>query len=104
MRRAGPIIVTDCGFDGLMSMGKGRLLVRCQDFTAQTTDLMDGALDWRQRLAMRLHLAICDACRGFFRQMRDAVRLVGALPASPPSPDTEAHILAALSRDDTPAP
>ena len=85
-------------------MEKGRLFVRCQDFTAQTTELMDGALDWRQRLAMRLHLAVCDACRGFLRQMRDAVRLVGALPPSPPPSETEAHILAALSKDNPPPP
>ena len=77
--------------------------MRCQDFTAHATELMEGALDWRQRLAMRLHLAICDACRGFLRQMQDAVRLVGVVPPPPPPPEVETAVLRRLSDTDPPA-
>jgi predicted anti-sigma-YlaC factor YlaD len=60
------------------------------------TDFMEGALGWRQRLAIRLHLAVCDGCRAFMQQMRRTVRLVGSLPATPPLPETEARLLATL--------
>ncbi len=37
----------------------------------------DKRLSWRERLGVRLHLLVCDACRNFRRQMlflRDATR------------------------------
>jgi len=60
------------------------------------TDFMEGALGWRQRLAIRLHLAVCDGCRAFIQQLRRTVRLVGSLPVTPPPPDAEARLLATL--------
>ena len=76
----------------------------CRDFTAKATELMEGTLGWRQRLAMRLHLAVCDACRAFLRQMHDAVRLLAALPPKPPTPGTEAQILTTLHKATPPPP
>ena len=38
---------------------------------------MDQALPWWQRIALRWHLAICDACTNFSRQvrfLREAIR------------------------------
>jgi hypothetical protein len=78
--------------------------MRCQDFTTHATELMEGALGWRQRLAMRMHLAICDACRTFLQQMRRTVRLVGALPPPAPPPEVEAQVIAGLRRDDPDRP
>ncbi len=60
------------------------------------TDYMEGALSWRQRLAIRLHLLVCDGCRAFLQQMRRTVRLVGNLPTPPLPPETEALLLARL--------
>jgi anti-sigma factor ChrR (cupin superfamily) len=68
----------------------------CRDVGAMATEYMEGALSWRQRLAIRLHLAVCDGCRAFMHQMRRTIRLVGALPAQPPPPETEAQVLATL--------
>ncbi len=74
----------------------------CRDISALATDYMEGDLGLRQRLAMRLHLAICSGCRGFMQQMRRTVGLVGSLPPAPPPPDAEARLLATLP--DRPAP
>ena len=39
--------------------------------TAQLVSMSyDKRLSWRERLAVRLHLLVCDACRNFTRQMR----------------------------------
>jgi len=38
---------------------------------------MDESLPWPQRVALRLHLAICDACTNFSRNarlLREAIR------------------------------
>lgn len=38
---------------------------------------MDESLPWSQRVALRLHLAICDACTSFSRNarlLREAIR------------------------------
>ena len=38
---------------------------------------LDESLPWPQRFALRLHLAICDACTNFSRNvrlLRDAIR------------------------------
>jgi anti-sigma factor ChrR (cupin superfamily) len=74
----------------------------CRDVSAMATDYMEGTLGWRRRLAIRLHLAVCDGCRAFMQQMRRTVRLIGSLPATPPPPETEARLLATLP--DRPSP
>jgi hypothetical protein len=72
------------------------MVVRCRDVSAMATDFMEGSLSWRQRQAIRLHLAVCRGCRAFMQQMRRTVRLIGSLPTAPPSADTEARLLATL--------
>jgi predicted anti-sigma-YlaC factor YlaD len=67
------------------------------------TDFMEGALGWRQRLAVLLHLAICHGCRAFMQQMRRTVRLLGTLTVPPPPPETEARLLATLPDGGPPA-
>jgi hypothetical protein len=71
-------------------------VMRCRDVSALATDYMEGALGWRQRLALRLHLAICDGCRAFLQQMRRTVQLIESLPVTPPTPEAEARVLAML--------
>jgi hypothetical protein len=71
-------------------------MVMCRDVNALATDYMEGTLGWRRRLAIRLHLLVCDGCRAFMQQMRRTVWLIGGLPAPPPPPETEARLLATL--------
>lgn len=49
----------------------------CKDVTALLIAREDRPLGWRDRLALRLHMAICAACPTFERQvitMRNAMR------------------------------
>jgi hypothetical protein len=80
------------------------IALRCEDFTANTTELMEGALGWRKRLEMRLHLMVCDACTAFLQQMRRAVRLMAALPPAALPAETEAVVIASLPQNRQDAP
>lgn len=73
----------------------------CRDMSELVTDYLERALPPRTRLGVRWHLAICGACRAYFAQMRDTVGLLGRLPHQPPSPGTEARVLANLPSDQT---
>ncbi|MGB7389268.1 MAG: zf-HC2 domain-containing protein [Pseudomonas neustonica] len=70
-------------------------MLTCKGLVAQSSDLLDGSLSFRQRLAARTHLAICFHCRRFIRQMRISQRVIRTLPEAPP-PDLE-HLLRAIS-------
>jgi anti-sigma factor RsiW len=72
------------------------MVLRCRDVSALATDFLEGDLSWRQRLAVRMHLMICDGCRAFVQQMRRTVRLVASLPVPPPSAEIEARLLGTL--------
>ena len=44
-------------------------LKNCKEITALVVAREDRALDWRDRLAVRMHMAMCAACPNFERQM-----------------------------------
>ena len=57
------------------------------------TDHLEHALPLKQRFRVRLHLALCPACRRYFAQMRATVRLLAAGRLRPPPPAVEADVL-----------
>ena len=44
--------------------------VKCKEAAQIISRGMDESLPWPQRVALRLHLALCDACTNFSRNMR----------------------------------
>jgi hypothetical protein len=51
------------------------------------SDALDGA-PWRRRMAVRLHLVMCDRCRRFAKELRalgDAARRVASITESSPA-------------------
>jgi len=51
--------------------------VKCKEAAQIISRGMDESLPWMQRVALRLHLAICDACTNFSRNarlLREAIR------------------------------
>jgi len=53
-----------------------KLMKTCREVTGLTLQSLDRNLLWRERLAVRLHMAICSACPKFARQaqfMRSAM-------------------------------
>jgi anti-sigma factor RsiW len=58
-------------------------MLRCQDVAEQTSDYVDGTLNWHRRLAIWLHMMLCDACRRYVRQMRATIGLLRTMGARP---------------------
>jgi Putative zinc-finger len=54
-------------------------MIDCKHAARLISRGMDEGLPWPQRLALALHLAICDACTHFNRQMRLLRRAVQRL-------------------------
>ncbi|MBS1767293.1 MAG: zf-HC2 domain-containing protein [Acidobacteria bacterium] len=46
------------------------ILLNCEHATDRMTDLMEGALPWPKRLALRAHLVLCAGCRAFLKGLR----------------------------------
>ncbi len=44
-------------------------MLDCKHATRLASQAMDCPLPWRQRIALRLHLLMCDACTQFVRQL-----------------------------------
>lgn len=67
-----------------------RLLPNCKEVHRLTIEGLDRELSWVERLRVRSHLAICEACTRFngqMRLMREAMHRLGQeddLPAKPP--------------------
>jgi len=45
-------------------------MLTCRDATALASRAMDAPLPWRQRLSLRMHLAMCRYCTRYQRQLR----------------------------------
>ena len=45
-------------------------MLDCRHATQLVSQSLERRLDWRQRLALRVHLWMCDACTQFVRQLR----------------------------------
>jgi anti-sigma factor ChrR (cupin superfamily) len=45
-------------------------MLSCKETAVLVSRAQDRQLSWGERLAMRLHLLICDACRQFVRQVQ----------------------------------
>jgi anti-sigma factor RsiW len=64
-------------------------MMRCHDVADLASDYINGDLPWRKRLAVRLHLFMCEVCQRYVTQLRKVVELVGGLGLDAASPDAE---------------
>ncbi len=54
-------------------------MLDCQHASQLLSQAMERRLPWRQRISLRLHLMICDACTQFSRQLTLLRTAVGQL-------------------------
>lgn len=54
--------------------------MQCREAARLISQGMDAPLPWWQRIALRFHLAICDACTNFSRNIRLLRRALARLP------------------------
>jgi predicted anti-sigma-YlaC factor YlaD len=72
-------------------------MLSCRQITERSSALLDGELGFRERWAVRMHLAMCVRCRRFTQQLRllvESLRLRST--AAGVSPDFVDRVLAAL--------
>jgi anti-sigma factor RsiW len=78
-------------------------LLNCREVTARASRLLDGDLGLVERLQMRMHLAMCEHCRRFVRQLRtlvDALAVRHQSLAVSPSPEFVDRIMSTLPSSD----
>ena len=66
----------------------------CQELVELVTDYLEGALSPGDLRRFEEHIARCDACTEYLRQIRETIRIVGAITPEDLSPQAEAELLA----------
>ena len=69
-------------------------MLTCQELAERASDHLDGALSFRQRLAVELHLVICPNCRAYMRQLRATLGLARRLGDAQARAEDETRLLA----------
>lgn len=70
----------------------------CQEMVELVTDYLEGALTSSQRRRFEAHLAGCEHCTEYLRQMRVTIRLAGSLTAEDMTPQMRAELTALYRR------
>jgi predicted anti-sigma-YlaC factor YlaD len=68
----------------------------CREMSELVTDYLEHALPPRRRFSARWHLLLCPACRRYYEQMRQVVRLLAGRRLPGPEATVEAALLASL--------
>jgi len=76
----------------------------CRQMSELVTDYLERALPLRTRLDARWHLFLCPACRRYYEQMRQTIRLLAGRRLPHPDRAVEAGVLARLGQASDPPP
>lgn len=68
-------------------------MLRCRDVATLASEYVDRDLRWRQRLAVRMHLMMCDACSRYVRQLCQVVDLLRRLRPDEAANEDAARLL-----------
>ena len=72
-------------------------MLKCRDITERASDLLEGGLPLGERLALRLHLALCSMCRTYLDQLRKTRALLGRRALDAPDQATEDALIARMT-------
>lgn len=74
-------------------------MLRCSDIAERASALIDGEVRGWEAIQIRMHLAMCEGCRRFIRQMRTTRDLTLAAAKAPARREgDDAEIAAILSQ------
>ncbi len=76
----------------------------CRDMSELVTDYLERRLPVTGWLGVRWHLLQCDACRRYFGQMRQTIRLLAESAFYPPGEDIEENVLRRVQGGAPPTP
>jgi anti-sigma factor RsiW len=65
----------------------------CQEVVELITDYLEDALAPAVRARVELHLGACDGCASYLDQMRDTIRIAGALREEDLEPDLREELV-----------
>jgi anti-sigma factor RsiW len=68
----------------------------CRELVELVTDYLEGALSPAERARFETHIAGCEHCAAYLRQMRETLALLGTLPADALSREAEDDLRAAF--------
>jgi anti-sigma factor RsiW len=68
----------------------------CQELVELVTDYFEDALAPADRARFEAHIAVCEGCTMYLRQMREMLEVLGELTTDSLSPQAEADLLAAF--------
>ena len=68
----------------------------CAELVELVTAYLDDALTPGDRAGFEAHLAACDDCGVFVAQIRETIAALAALPAEPPTAETQTALLGVL--------
>ena len=68
----------------------------CQELVELVTDHFEGRLADDERMRFDDHLAVCEGCRNYLEQMRETIRLTGAVNEESISPEGREALLLAF--------
>jgi predicted anti-sigma-YlaC factor YlaD len=71
-------------------------LPTCRDMSELASDYLERALPLQTWIGARGHLVLCPACRRYYAQMRQTIRLLAACGSPPPASEVEARVSARL--------
>jgi anti-sigma factor RsiW len=70
--------------------------LNCQELVELVTDYLEGALSAEDRARFDAHIAACDGCRAYLRQITMTVALAGRLTPEQLDPAAEKALLEAF--------
>ncbi|MGE3343491.1 MAG: zf-HC2 domain-containing protein [Vicinamibacterales bacterium] len=73
-------------------------MLSCREVGGLSSDYLNRDLPWRRRLAVRLHLLMCEGCSRYYRQMKTTLALLRTI-GSGKSTSTEDTPTASAARD-----
>jgi anti-sigma factor RsiW len=68
----------------------------CRELVRLVTDYLEGELSETDRRRFDAHIAACDGCTTYIAQVRDTIRITGALSEESLAPETRDELLAAF--------
>ena len=68
-------------------------MLKCRDVAHEASDYIDKSMPWPRRLALLLHLFICEHCRRFVRHLKIMRRFNYLRGGKPLEPERVANIV-----------
>lgn len=68
----------------------------CRELVEIVTDYLEGRLPPRDRMRFEDHVLVCEGCTAYVEQMRETIRLTGALRTADVPAEVEEELLRAF--------